>query len=107
MKVVLAEFFDQEYSHEEVKKVIDSLPSRWRSVCIQDGDKVQRMRSPERRRLGPIPEELEISDDEQNLQQNSENGDPFDSNRATGDCDHISQLSQEMNQNLSGIVKSI
>ena len=91
--------------------MVDSLRSRWRAVCILDGGKVQRMKSPERRALGPISEELLPSDDDQN-EENQENHSQetsvmFRSNLATADSNDIGSLSQEIDQNLSGRVKSI
>ena len=64
MKLTLSKYFDQVFDQKQLLKVVDSLKSRWRAVCILEGDKVQRMRSPERRALGPIPEELLPSDSE-------------------------------------------
>ena len=110
MKLTLNKYFDQVYDQKQLLKVVDSLKSRWRAVCMLEGDKVQRMKSPERRALGPIQEELlPSSDSEENdeVQADHERSNRFKSNLATADPNDIGSLSQEMNKNLSGRVKSI
>lgn len=55
------EFFDNEYSHDEMIKVVESLPSRWRATYYLNGDHVEKMSSKDRHELGPVPEELRVS----------------------------------------------
>ena len=69
------------------------------------------MKSQERRDLEPIPDELLSSDDESNDDQDPDQSSPpanlYRTNLATCHASNVGNLSQELNRNLSGKVKSI
>ena len=39
LKLAVDHFFENVYDHQELIKVVNSLPQRWRAVCVLDGDK--------------------------------------------------------------------
>ena len=94
--------FEYKFLYKPLKSFQQSLPSRWRAVVAMNGDKVKKMGDVARRNLGPIPEELNLSDPNQ---EDSDLESDLESDLSMVVQNEIETLSQELDD-LTGRVNN-